>query len=135
MAGSPGPASVKWCPTIPGWLATISAKLCARNLAVQLLPAALEHALISRIPPQRVLEAVDGVRRLATAEHEPRLLELGESMLQCALVASDQRARQGIGKLTPDGRADLADLPHRRQAVEPRHQRVLKGLRDGERRH
>src|SRR6516225_7807035 len=31
---------------------------CARNLAVQLLPAALEQALIGRIPHQRVLEAV-----------------------------------------------------------------------------
>src|SRR5262245_66192698 len=65
---------------------------CARNLAVQLLPAAFEQALIGRIPHQRVLEAVNGFRRLATAEHEPGLLELSESMLQCALVASDQRA-------------------------------------------
>jgi hypothetical protein len=39
---------------------------CARNLAVQLLPAALEQALIGRIPHQRVLEAVDGFRRLAS---------------------------------------------------------------------
>ena len=62
---------------------------CARNLAVQLLPAALEQALIGRIPHQRMLEAVDGFRRLATAEHEFRLLELGEGMLQCGLVASN----------------------------------------------
>ena len=48
---------------------------CARNLAVQLLPAAPEQALIGRIPHQHVLEAVDGVRRLAPAEHELRLLK------------------------------------------------------------
>ena len=107
---------------------------CARNLAVQLLPAALEQALIGRIPHQRVLEAVDGFRRLALTVHELRLLELGECILQCALVASNQHAQQGIGELAPDGAADLADLLHRRQAVEPRHQRVLKGVRDGERR-
>src|SRR6266850_8492428 len=67
---------------------------CARNLAVQLMPAALEQALIGRIPYQRVLEAVYGFRRLATAEHEPGLLKLDECMLQCGLVASDQRAHQ-----------------------------------------
>src|SRR6266511_4440797 len=63
---------------------------CARNLAVQLLPAALEQTLIGRIPHQGVLETVDGFRRFATAEHELRLLQLGERMPQCALVASDQ---------------------------------------------
>ena len=61
---------------------------CARNLAVQLLPAALEQTLICRIPHQRVLEAIDSFRWLATAEHELSLLEFGESMLQCGFVAS-----------------------------------------------
>src|SRR6202000_1489223 len=46
------------------------------NLPVQLLPAALEHALISRVPHQRVLERVGGVRWLSVAEDELRLLEL-----------------------------------------------------------
>src|SRR5499433_1702105 len=85
----------------------------ARNLAVQLLPAALEQALISRVPHERVLEAVNGIWRLATAEHELGLLELGEPILQCSLVASDQREHQGIGELAPDGGTDLGDLPHR----------------------
>ena len=84
---------------------------CARNLAVQLLPAAPEQALIGRIPHQHVLEAVNGIRRLAAAEHEFRLLELGECMGQCGLVAANQRAQQGIGELASDGRADLADPP------------------------
>jgi len=55
----------------------------------------------------------------------PCLLELGQGMLQCGLVASDYRVHQGIGELAPDGRADLTDHLHRRQAVEPRHQRVV----------
>ena len=97
------------------------------------MPAALEHALIGRITHQRVLEAVDGFRRLATTEHEPGLLKLGQSMLQCGLVASNQRAHQGIRELASDCGAELGDLPHRSQPVEPRHQRVLKRLRDGER--
>ena len=70
---------------------------CARNLAVQLLPAALEQTLIGRIPHQRVLEAVNGFRRLATAEHEPGLLELGQPMLQCGLVASPVKEIGQIG--------------------------------------
>ena len=94
---------------------------CARNLAVQLLPAALEKALIGRIPHQYVLEAIEGFRWLATAEHEPGLLELGECILQCGLIAPNQHVQQGIGKLASNHGTDLADLPHRRQAVEPRH--------------
>src|SRR5262245_39112504 len=42
----------------------------ARNLAMQLMPSALEQALIGRIPHKRMLEAVDGFRRLAAAEHQ-----------------------------------------------------------------
>src|SRR5260221_1000928 len=99
---------------------------CARNLAVQLLPAALEQALIRRIPHQHVLEAVNGFWRLATAEHEFRLLELGECMLRCGLVAAEQRAQQGIRELTPDGGAELGELPYRRQAIEPRHETASK---------
>src|SRR5262245_56232520 len=98
------------------------------------MPAALEQALIGRMTPQRWREGVNGFWRLATAEHEPGLLELGQGMLQCGLVASDYRVHQGIGELAPDGRADLGGLLDRRQAVEPRHQRVLKRLRNGERR-
>ena len=81
-----------------------------------------------------MLEAVDRFRRLATAKHEFRLLELGECMLQCGLVASSHGAQQGIGEVAPDGGADLPNLLHRRQAVEPRHQRVLKGCRYRQRR-
>src|SRR5215470_18871620 len=105
-----------------------------RNLAVQLLPAALEKALIGGIPHQGVLEAVDLFRRFAMTENELRLLELSECMLQCGLVASHHRSQQGIGEVAPDDGADLTNLLHWRQPVEPRHQRVLKGCRDGERR-
>ena len=81
---------------------------------MQLVPTALEQALIGCVLHQRVLEAVDGFGRFATAEHKLRLLELGECMLQSALVAPDQRAHQGIGKLASDGGTDLGDLLDRR---------------------
>ena len=64
------------------------------NAPVQYLPAALEQVLVSRLLHQRVLEAVDGFRRIAAAEDELRVLELGERVLQCRLVALDQRAQQ-----------------------------------------
>jgi hypothetical protein len=47
---------------------------CARNLGMQLLPAALEQIVIRRVPYQRVFEAVDGFRRIAATKHERRLL-------------------------------------------------------------
>src|SRR5262245_35982668 len=54
------------------------------NAPVQYLPAALEQVLICRILHQRMLEAVDGFRRIAAAEHELRVFELGERVLQCS---------------------------------------------------
>src|SRR5215813_11447971 len=107
---------------------------CARNLAVQSLPAALEQALIGRIPHQRVLEAIDSIWWLTTSEYKLSMFEFGECVLQYGFVASGQLAHQGIGELPPDRCPDLADLLHRRQAVEPRHQRVLKGIGNYERR-
>ncbi len=91
------------------------------NALVQHLPAALEQVLVGCILHQRVLEAVDGFGRIAAAKHEFRFLELGERVLERRLVALDQRAQQRIRELAPDGGADLADLLHRRQAVQPRH--------------
>src|SRR5262249_60294923 len=53
----------------------------ARNLRMQLVPPALEQGLIGCVAHQRMLEAVDGVPRLAAAEHEFRQLKLGERTL------------------------------------------------------
>src|SRR6266436_8846939 len=92
-----------------------------RDLAVQLLPAALEEGFVGRIPYQRVLEAVNRFRRLAAAKNEPGLLKLSKRMVQRTLVASHQLAHEAIRELAPDGGADLTDLLHRREAIEARH--------------
>ena len=85
------------------------------------LPPALEQALVGRVLHQRVFETVDGIRRIAAAKHKLRVLKLGERVLQGCLIAPSQRVHQRIGELAPDDGADLADLLHRCQAVQPRH--------------
>src|SRR5262249_3803354 len=84
------------------------------NAPVQDLSAALKQVLVGRVLQQRWLEAVDRVRRIAAAKYKLRVLELGERVLQCCLVAPSQRVQQGIRELAPDDGADLADLLHRR---------------------
>src|SRR4029453_16812525 len=118
MARSTRPACVKWCAAISGWLATMSQNFPSSAPAIW--AGNCSPPLIGRIPHQGVLETVDGFRRFAPAEHELRLLQLGERMPQCALVASDQRSHQGIGELAPERGANLGDLPHRGEAVQPR---------------
>src|SRR5262249_49098887 len=86
------------------------------DACVQHLETTLEQALIGSVPHQRVLEAVDGFRRLAAAEHDFRMLELGECTLQ--IVAAHQRAQQGIGELAPDGGTDLTAILSWRQTVD-----------------
>jgi hypothetical protein len=112
-------------------------KLIAQGLCdapVQHLPSALEQVLIGRVLHQRVFETVDGIRRIAAVGNKLGGFELGERVPQCSLVEPDQRAQQRIRELAPDGSGDLADLLHRRQAVQPRHQGVVERRRDGERR-
>jgi hypothetical protein len=53
---------------------------------------------------------------------------------QNRLVASDHGMHQWIGEFAPDRGADLRDLLHRREAIEPGHQAVLEGRGDCERR-
>jgi hypothetical protein len=45
------------------------------NAPMQYLPAALEQVLVGRVLHQRVLEGIDGFRRITTSEHEFRVLE------------------------------------------------------------
>ena len=95
MAGSTKPASVKWWARISGSLFAKSGKPLlqrAGNLTVQLLPPGLEHAFVGGISYQRVLKAVDGVRRDAAAIDKLGLLKFGERMFQCGFVARDHRA-------------------------------------------
>src|SRR5512139_1483553 len=106
---------------------------CARNLSMQLMPAALEQTFVCRIPHQRMLKTIDSLRWLTTVEEKFSLLEFGESMPHRLFVASGHLAQQGIGELTPDSCSDLADRLYRRQAIEPRHQGVLKSRRNGKR--
>ena len=76
-----------------------------------------------RVLHQRVLEAVDRVGRRAALEHQLGSDEAGERGLQLVLGKAGDGTQQRVGKLASDRGADLRHLPHRRQAVEPRHQR------------
>src|SRR5262249_44249848 len=51
------------------------------NTLMQLLPAALQQVLVCCLLHQRMFEAVDGFWRIAAAEHELRVFELGERVL------------------------------------------------------
>src|SRR5438445_10747986 len=59
------------------------------NAPVQYLPAALEQALVSRLLHQRVLEAVDGFRRIAAREDELPRLCVGARLRKCGVGGLD----------------------------------------------
>ena len=68
------------------------------------------------------------------AVQQLRLLKFAKCILQRGLIARGYSSNQRIRKVTADDGADLRDLLDRVQAVEPRHQRIVKCLRDGQRR-
>ena len=80
------------------------------------------------------MKAIDRVGRRAALEDQLGGDEAGESGLQLVLGKAGDGAQQRVGKLASDRGADLRHPPHRRQAVEPRHQRVVERRRDRKRR-
>ena len=82
-----------------------------------------------------MLEAVGRVGRRAAAEDQLGGDQLVEAACQLRPRGTvGDRGEQLVGELAADRRADLGDLLDRGQPVEPRHQRVVQGRRNGERR-
>jgi len=95
------------------------------DLRVEVLPRAAKQAAMRRVLDQRVLEAIDRVRRRPALEHQLRGDEPAESGFQLVLGKTGDGMHQWKGKLASDRGPNLRDQPHRRQSVEPRHQRIV----------
>ena len=101
-----------------------------RGAAMQRLPAALEQALVGRVPDQRVLEAVARPRRRVLDEQDVGLGEPFQGGLQAgvAVAALAERgaavgdrgysAQPRVGEIVSENSADLGHLPRRPQPVE-----------------
>jgi hypothetical protein len=76
-----------------------------------------------RVLHQRVLEGVDRLGRRSPLEHQLGGDQAGESRAQLVLRKIRDGTQQSVGELAPDCGSDLCHQPHRRQTVEPRHQR------------
>ena len=90
-----------------------------------LLAGALQQRLVGRVLDQRMLEAVRRLRRQPLLVQELRLHQLVQSPVQGVLVPRGDGLQQFIGKLAPQRRPELRQALHRRQAIQPRHQRVV----------
>ena len=101
-------------------------------LRVQSLPRAAQQAAVRRVLHQRVLKAIDCIRRRAPLEDQPGSGEAGECGFQLAVGKAGDGAQQRVGKFASDRCANLRHQPHRCQVVEPCHQRVVQRRRDRE---
>ena len=89
---------------------------------------------MSCILHERVLETIYCVGRRAALEDQLGSDKAGKSVVQFVLGKMRDGAQQRVGKLAPDRGSDLCHASHRREAVEPRHQRIVQRRRDRERR-
>jgi len=87
-----------------------------------LLAGRPQQALIGRLLDQGVLEAVGRLGRQTLLVQKLRLDQLVEPPLHGRLVPGGDRLQEFIGKLAPQGRPELCERLHRRQAIEPCHQ-------------
>ena len=101
---------------------------------VVLLAGALQKRLVGGVLDESVLEAVGRLRRRSLLVKEFGSDQLRKSLVQKILVPRGDRTQQRIGEFATDRRAELRQPLCRRQPVQARHQRVVKGVGDGQRR-
>ena len=104
----------------------------SRDPRVQRLSAALEQRIVGCVLYQCVLERVARFGRGALAESKPRFGQLVKGDVEVGLTLGCDRCDQFIAEFTSDGRADLRDLLDRREPIQPRHQQVAQGCRNGD---
>ena len=90
-----------------------------------LLSGAFEQRLIRRVLDEGVLEEVRCLGWEPPLVEELRFHQLVQSPLQGVLVPRGDGVQQLIRKLAPQRRPELRHGLHRRQAIQPRHQRVV----------
>ena len=93
----------------------------ARDPAVQLLSAALEQRVTSRVLHQCVLEGVDRVRRCATTEGQSQLGQLNQGVIELVAGHRGNRGDQLVTEVAANRCSDLGDLLHRRKPIQPCH--------------
>ena len=81
-----------------------------------------------------MLEHVGHVRRPAASVDELSRHELGEALLEHRRRQVRYRFNHLLRELSADRRSDLRDRPRRGEPIEPRHERILKRGRNGQRR-
>src|SRR5215831_18336669 len=120
-----------------------------RRAPVEGLAAALQEAVVCRVPDQRMLETVDRLWRDALDKEKVCLQETAQSDLEQAFIESlvagfaktgmarvdegrmrSEVAQNHIGKAPPQHRPDLRDFAPRSQAVEACRKRLSQGRWD-----
>src|SRR6266478_5180127 len=81
-----------------------------------------------------MLKSINGVGYLSAAEHQLRVNQLAERLLQLLRRKSGHGAQQFIRERTADHGADLCQLPYRSEAIETRYQRIMQRGGDRHRR-
>ena len=105
-----------------------------RNTLVVLLPCALQERLIGGLLDQRMLEDIRRLGWQPLLVEELCLHQLVQPALDGRLIPRRDGPQQRIGKFAPQCGAELCKALHRCQAIQPGHQRVVQGGRDGQRR-
>ena len=87
---------------------------------MQGLARAAQQGAVGGVLDQRVFEQIFGRRRCAPLENEARFDEAAQRLLQFGLGELHGRRQQVMGKVAPDGGADLRhSLGCRAEPVEP----------------
>ena len=104
------------------------------NSRVDVLATAAQQALVGRVLDQRMLEHVGRIRESASPKKDLCFGKARQRAFQLESLDWSDRFQQCVRKLAPDCRTDLTGLLDALEPVEARHQRIVQGRRNRERR-
>src|SRR5690242_21876765 len=100
---------------------------------MQFLARTAQQCAVGSVLHKGMLEQKSGVWGYAVLEHQSRISEPAERILQFRLAPSRDCGQQLIGEVAADGGADLRDrLGCRAEAIETSQQRGVQARRDRE---
>ena len=103
----------------------------AGDFAVQVLPRTLQQRVARDVLQQGVLEHVNRAQRTFADGCQPGIAQAAQGPVHVGPGQGRDSADQLVAEFAPDDGADLSDGLCRGQAVQPRHQAVAQGSRDG----
>lgn len=102
------------------------------DFGVETLAGAFQQGRVGSFLDKRMLELVKNFRFHGALEHQFRVNQPANGRVQLTGIQRRDHGEHTLAECSAEDRGQLRDLFDRTQSIQPCHQRVLKGRRNGQ---